>query len=67
MKIEPALIVRVLEAIQSVSPGYFGVWFADKQSGLNLSYGCWKPKTKTCRMMGIADRRCFSGIGRAAT
>ena len=66
MKIDPTMISRVLKAIQSVMPGYFGIWFADKQDGMNLAYGGWKPKTKACRCMGIDDHRRLAGIGRAS-
>jgi len=61
--IEKSLVKRAADGILAVDPEYLGVWFSDKQSGVNAAYGCWKPKTKTCRMMGIADRRQLSGIG----
>lgn len=61
--IEKSLVKRAADGILSVGPDYLGVWFADKQNGVNAAFGCWKPKTKTCRMMGIADRRQFAGIG----
>ena len=63
-RMDAALVKRVVSALLAVNPDYLGVWFADKANGLNLAYGCWKPKTKTCRMMGIAERRSFAGIGR---
>lgn len=66
LKIEPAAIARVVAAIQSVIPNYFGTWFADRQNGLNLAYGCWRPKTKAGRCMGLDDRRALAGIGRAS-
>ena len=57
-------INRATTAILGVSPEYLGVWFSDRQNGLNLAFGSWKPRTKTCRKMGFADRRMLAGVGR---
>lgn len=61
--IEKAQVKRVADAILAVDPNYLGVWFADKQNGVNAAFGCWHPTSKSCRMMGIADRRGLAGIG----
>lgn len=62
--IDSRLVKRAVEAILSVRPEYLGVWFSDRQDGLNLAFGCWKPKSKAIRMMGFATRRDFAGIGK---
>jgi len=61
--IEKALVKRAADAILAVDPEYLGVWFADKSNGVNVAYGCWQPSAKSCRMMGISDRRLMAGIG----
>ena len=63
-KIEPAMFAKILAQIQRVRPSYLGAWFADKQDGLNLAFGSWRPKTSACRRMGIDDRRRLAGLGR---
>lgn len=63
-QLDASLVKRAADAIMDVRPGYLGVWFADCQNGLNLAFGSWKPKTKTCRMMGVHERRQLDGIGR---
>lgn len=65
-QLEADLVKRAADAILNVKPDYLGLWFADRQDGLNLAFGCWKPRTKACRRMGIADRHTLAGIGRAA-
>lgn len=57
---------RVSAALLETRPDFLGLWFADRQDGLNLAFGSWRPRTKACRRMGIADRRALYGIGRAA-
>lgn len=64
--IDKALVKRVADAIMAVDPEYLGVWFADKRNGVNVAFGCWRPTSKSCRAMGIADRRDLSGIGARA-
>ena len=65
-RIAPATFAKVIAAIQSVRPAYLGAWFANQQDGLNLAFGSWRPRTFTCRRMGIDDRRRFVGLGRAS-
>lgn len=57
---------RVKLALLDVQPDYLGVWFVDAQDGVNVAFGSWRPKSKTCRMMGAAERRNLAGIGEAA-
>ena len=59
------LVRRTANAILAVNPDYLGVWFADRQDGLNLAFGSWRPKTKVCRRLGMAERHAMVGIGRA--
>ena len=66
MSVPSEQVNRVSEALLVVWPDYLGLWFADRQDGINLAFGSWHPKTKVCRRMGIADRRAFAGVGRTA-
>lgn len=61
--IDKPLVKRVADGILAVDPEYLGVWFADRQAGVNVAYGCWHTQAKACRMMGISDRRMLAGIG----
>ena len=66
MSIPSGQVNRASEALLEARPDFLGLWFADRQDGLNLAFGSWRPKTKACRRMGIADRRARTGIGRVA-
>jgi len=66
MSVPAEQVNRVSAALLEARPDFLGLWFADRQDGLNLAFGSWWPKTKACRRMGIADRRALSGVGRAA-
>lgn len=63
---DKSLVRRIADAVAAVDPSYLGLWLADKQNGVHIAFGCWRPKTKLCRMMGLSDRREFEGIGYAS-
>lgn len=66
MDIPAEQINRISKALLDVRPDYLGVWFADLQNGMSVAFGSWRPKSKTCRMMGVDDRRRLAGLGRKA-
>ena len=59
---DKSLVKRVCDAVAAIKPGYLGVWFSDKQNGLNLAYGSWV--LRSSRKMGFADLRGMAGVGR---
>lgn len=61
--VEPAQIKRVSDELLKVSPEYLGVWFVDRQNGLNLAWGSYHPVSSAGRAMGLFERRVLKGIG----
>lgn len=59
--IDKALVARCVKAILAQKPQYLGLWFADRQQGLNIAFGLWK--LRSGRGMGAAYRAAFAGIG----
>ncbi len=55
------LVGCCVRAIIDHKPQYLGLWFADKQHGMNLAFGLWQ--LRSGRAMGAADRAAFAGIG----
>lgn len=62
--IDRGAVKRVVDSILPHKPGYLGVWFSDKQDGLNVAFGCWR--LQSGRGMGEHDRKAFAGIGAMA-
>jgi len=56
-----ASLARIVEAILAHRPAYLGVWFADRQAGMNVAFGGWR--LSSGRGMGAKDREAFAGIG----
>lgn len=59
--IDRGAVKRVVDAVLPHKPGYLGVWFADKQDGLHVAFGCWR--LQSGRGMGEHDLKAFAGIG----
>lgn len=54
-------VKRVVDAVLQHEPGYLGVWFANRQSGLNIAFGLWRPRSG--RAIGKYERQSLVGIG----
>lgn len=63
--IDQSAVRRVVDEIQTIGTGYFGVWFVDKQAGRSLAWGKFKPAAKASRVMFAYERAQFAGIGAA--
>ena len=59
--IDRGAVKRVVDAVLPHKPDYLGVWFADRQAGMNVAFGCWR--LRSGRGMGEHDRKAFEGIG----
>jgi len=59
-----ASLARIVESILPHKPAYLGVWFADRQAGMNVAFGGWR--LSSGRGMGAKDREAFAGIGASA-
>ena len=64
MAVDRGAVKRVVDAVLPHKPGYLGVWFGDRQAGMNIAFGCWK--LRSGRGMGEHDRKAFEGIGARA-
>ena len=62
--IDRGAVKRVVDAVLPHKPEYLGVWFADRQVGMNVAFGCWQ--LRSGRGMGERDRKSFEGIGARA-
>jgi len=40
--IDRGAVKRVVDAVLPHKPDYLGVWFADRQAGMNVAFGCWR-------------------------
>lgn len=56
-------IAGVVKAIDAASPSSLSVWFADQQDGINVLLDGYRPRTKTGRRMGVAQRKELAGLG----
>lgn len=56
-------LADTVKAIEGESPCSLSVWFADQQDGVNVLIDGHRPKTKTGRRMGIAQRLTLAGLG----
>ncbi len=56
-----ASLARLVESILPHKPAYIGVWFADRQAGMNVAFGGWR--LSSGRGMGTQEREAFTGIG----
>ncbi len=54
-------LARIVESILPHRPEYVGVWFADRQAGMNVAFGCWR--LSSGRGMGAQEREALAGIG----
>jgi len=54
-------LARIVESIIAHKPAYLGVWFADRQAGMNVAFGGWR--LSSGRGMGAKEREAFTGIG----
>ncbi len=58
----PNLAANV-KAIDAAAPSTLSVWFADQQDGVNMLIDGYRPKTKTGRRMGVAQRVTLADLG----
>jgi len=56
-----ASLARLVESILPNKPAYIGVWFADRQAGMNVAFGGWR--LSSGRGMGTQEREALVGIG----
>lgn len=56
-------IAGIVKAIDTAAPAALSVWFADQQDGINVLFDGHRPRTKTGRRMGIAQRVTLAGLG----
>lgn len=54
---------RIIHDLLKIQIAYLGLWFADKQNGVHLAWGSYRPTSKAMQLMGIHDRRTFAGLG----
>lgn len=56
-------IAGLVKAIDAAAPATLSVWFADQQDGINVLLNGHRPRTKTGRRMGLAQRVTLAGLG----
>lgn len=56
-------LASIVRGIDTAAPSSLSVWFADQQDGVNILIDDHRPKTKTGRRMGIAQRVTLAGLG----
>lgn len=56
-------LAGIVNAIDAANPSSLSVWFADKQDGVNVLIDGHRPRTKTGRRMGVAQRVTLAGLG----
>ena len=62
--VDVALARRVVTEISAEIPGYLGVWFADKQDGITVSWGSLRTKKNgLLRPFGAHVCQQFAGLG----
>lgn len=62
---QPKQAVRaIMDELKGLSTTYLGLWFADRQQGINFIVGGVIARPRgLLRHMSVADRQNFSGIG----
>ncbi|HLO61713.1 MAG TPA: hypothetical protein VK165_01985 [Azonexus sp.] len=53
----------IVKAIEGESPQSLSVWFADQQDGVNILIDGYRPRSKSGRRMGVAQRVELAGLG----
>lgn len=56
-------LAGLVKAIDAAAPDSLSVWFADQQDGVNVLFDGHRPRTKTGRRMGLAQRATLAGLG----
>lgn len=56
-------LAGIVKAIEAETPATLSVWFADQQDGINVLIDGHRPRTKTGRRMGVAQRVTLAGLG----
>lgn len=56
-------LASIVKAIDTEAPAALSVWFADQQDGINVLFDGHRPRTKTGRRMGVAQRVTLAGLG----
>jgi len=56
-------LAGTVKAIDTAAPAALSVWFADQQDGINVLFDGHRPRTKTGRRMGVAQRVTLAGLG----
>lgn len=56
-------LAGIVRAIELANPATFGVWFADRQNGLNLCIDGFRPQSKALRKMSCTQRANLAGLG----
>lgn len=56
-------LAGIVKAIEAAAPSTLSVWFADQQDGVNVLIDGHRPRTKTGRRMGLAQRVMLAGLG----
>jgi len=59
--IEKSKVTRVINAVLENRPEYLGVWFSDRQAGMHVAFGSWRPRSALT--MGNYEKRPLMGIG----
>ncbi len=56
-------LATAVQAIESVRPATLGVWFADRQDGINVVIEGYRPRSKAGRRMLCSQRADLAGLG----
>lgn len=57
-------VIEIMDQLKALLPTYLGLWFADRQQGINFIVGGVIARPRgLLRYMTAADRRNFFGIG----
>lgn len=56
-------LAGLVKAIDAAAPAALSVWFVDQHDGLNVLIDGHRPRTKTGRRMGVAQRVALAGLG----
>jgi hypothetical protein len=56
-------LAGIVKEIDIAAPAALSVWFADRQNGVNVLIDGYRPRTKTGRRMGVAQRVTLAGLG----
>lgn len=61
--IDKLAVKSAVEKILEQQPEYLGVWFGDKQAGLHVAWGTYRPKSKAAKVMSFFDKQKYSNLG----